>query len=603
MRLLHRISLLILVLVFLLTQGVSTTWVSASDTSYHVEATKEALKKAGFSKAAMDAVTIGEWYADFYANGRLYGNVKKHVRELHFDNLLSLEEIEKNYEWLEKLGKKKLGEMNAGGKCDAFGILMMMGTVFHAIQDFYSHSNWATKFMDDEIWDDWDKVPRSERTGLQTGWYPDGHRATLKSKLGLVRPPAGATHHDHMHKDHAGRPGFEDAQAQAARAKEVWANKFKDWLGDDACWEKLKTWPVTGDPHADLTTPSSSLSNISPMQQEVSQMRDISKGFGHWDGPLSGWAISSDNVDKAANRFARSNLEPNVFDGKFQWILGQMETKTAQAERSVILVVDASGSMGDPIPNDPEGKRKIDGAKDAIVEMLGGLSAGTEVAIIAYFSCNNIQVQPFTLDKEGLIEKIEAIEPSGDTDMFGSIQAARTLVESGIINSPDVEGILLSDGQHNCSGDPIEAAETWHQTRIDLPAPGAPMASSPDGPGAAVSLEASGFGGDLVAASSLHPGASAAAIGSSSAEEFPVLHTIGFGVDTTAEEQLRQVAAAGGGDYYSAASAQDLMEALGQASRAADGGDDVSLVVVLIGVALGAGAFIVLLRAIRGRRT
>ena len=595
MRLLYRGSLLALVFVFLLAQGVRTTSVGAFDTLYHQMATEEALKKAGFSESAIDAVTIGEWYVDFYVNARLYGNVKKHVAELHFDNLFSLEEVEKNFEWLEKISKKKLGEMNAGGKCDSFGILVLMGTIFHAVQDFYSHSNWSSKFMSDQVWEDWDKVPRSERTDVQTGWYPHSLWSKIKG------PPSGARRHDDMQRDYAGRPGFEDAQAQATKAKEVWAAKFKDWLGDTGCWEKVTKWPLAGDPHADLLTPSS-LSGVSVIQQELSQMEDISKGVGHWDGPSAGWAITSDNLDKAADRAAKANREPTVFDGRFQWILGQMETKTAMADRSVILVVDASGSMGDPLPNDPTGRRKIDGAKDAIVDMLNNLSASTEAAIIAYFSCGDIQIQPFTLDKEALIEKVEAIEPSGDTDMFGSIEAARMLVQSGVISSPDVEGIILSDGQHNCSGDPIEAAETWHQEPINLPAPGAPMAASPADLGPTASLGVPDFGDDLVAASGLHLGAGAAVDQDSSDETFPVLHTIGFGVDAAAEEQLRQVAAAGGGDYYPATSVQDLTEALGQASQTAGDEDDVTMVVVLVGVALGGGAFILWLRLVSGHR-
>jgi hypothetical protein len=561
---------------------------SASDTLYHQMSTQESLSRLGFSQAAIDTVTVGEWYVDFYVNARLFGDVKKHVGQLHFDNLFSLAEVESNFQFLETISKRKLGEMGGQGQCDAFGILMLTGTVFHAIQDFYSHSNWAAKFPGEQAWDDWDAVPRDQRTEIQTGWYPHSKWAKFKG------PPSGARTHDQMQQDYAGRPFFEDAQEQATKTKEAWANKFRQWLGNDACWEKVKSWPAAGDPQADLVTPSS-LSGISPLRQEITQMEDISRAANHWDGPSSGWGIGSADIDKAGNRFVKGNFDPNVFDGKFQWILRQMGMKTAMADRTVILVVDASGSMGDPIPNDPSGRRKIDGAKDAVVQMLNGLSPSSEAAIVAYFSCSDVRVQPPTMDKQALIDSVIALEPSGDTDMFGSIEAARVLVKYGLVSSPDVEGILLSDGQHNCSGDPIEAAETWHQEPISLPQPGAPipyqaaLVPGETDDGAAVFAAGQGPIGD-------YPIPATAA-------STPVLHTIGFGVDVQAEEQLKLVAAAGGGRYYSADSAGELATALRRASRVSSEASDTLVVILLSAVlAIVGGAGIVTWLTVATRR-
>jgi hypothetical protein len=93
---------------------------------------------------------------------------------------------------------------------------------------------------------------------------------------------------------------------------------------------------------------------------------------------------------------------------------GQTGPRNPGARASRIVVLDASGSMGD------EGK--MDEAKASARQVFGQMRGDTEVALIAFFDCSDIRVvQPFTIGPAPLLAALEPIMPSGGTPLGESV--------------------------------------------------------------------------------------------------------------------------------------------------------------------------------------
>ena len=130
---------------------------------------------------------------------------------------------------------------------------------------------------------------------------------------------------------------------------------------------------------------------------------------------------------------------------------GQTGPRNPGARASRIVVLDASGSMGD------EGK--MDEAKASAREVFGQMRGDTEVALIAFFDCSDIRVvQPFTIDPAPLLAALEPIMPSGGTPLGESAGFAAKYMEDNA-SSTDREVTTLTDGQESCGGDLKGTAE------------------------------------------------------------------------------------------------------------------------------------------------
>ncbi len=130
----------------------------------------------------------------------------------------------------------------------------------------------------------------------------------------------------------------------------------------------------------------------------------------------------------------------------------------------VVLVIDSSGSMEDPLPS---GEIKIDAAKDAAKGFISGSSS--EVAVMQFSGCTDTYsdpdpmngeirvIQGFTTDKLMLTRAIDGISPYGDTPIYAAIQEAVAYLNSEAKQNGVI--VLLTDGEETCyGGDPAEAA-------------------------------------------------------------------------------------------------------------------------------------------------
>jgi hypothetical protein len=186
-----------------------------------------------------------------------------------------------------------------------------------------------------------------------------------------------------------------------------------------------------------------------------------------------------------------------------------------QTTPNLEIILDASGSMLGKIG----ATAKIDIAHSSIDTLLQRLPDNTNIALRSYGhrrtgDCTDIDlVAPFApLDRASLMEKVRSIRP---------INLSRTPIEQTLRQAAedigsiqnDVLIILVSDGDETCGGDPAKAAA------------------------------------DLRAA---HPNVR--------------VSVIGFGIgEPTWQQRLRAIAEQGGGDYFDAADAAQLADALQQA--------------------------------------
>lgn len=197
------------------------------------------------------------------------------------------------------------------------------------------------------------------------------------------------------------------------------------------------------------------------------------------------------------------------------------ETVSAGA---VMIVVDASGSMGEP---DGQGNTRMESAKAGLNGVIEQLPDDASVGLRAYGSVisdgpgscedSEVLVELDTVDKPALTAGVAELEPLGNTPIAYSLeQAAGDLEGAG-----DVEKtiVLVSDGEENCLGDPCEVA---------------------------AELAASGI--------NLH------------------IDVVGLQVDANARNQLTCIASAGGGTYYDVDDIRSLPDTLVRVSiRAARG--------------------------------
>lgn len=229
-------------------------------------------------------------------------------------------------------------------------------------------------------------------------------------------------------------------------------------------------------------------------------------------------------------------------------------------DRSVILVIDASGSMDGT---------KIEDAKASAKNLLGSIGSGQEVGLMVFYDCGSIGWTPFSTDPSSFVSIIDGIYASGGTPLGESIRAAGAHMAQ---EASGKEGtvVVLTDGGESCGDDPVDAAATVYQMamrqQISRTSPWAmPVAYA--------------AGGDIV------------------------VSVVGFDIDDpTVEEQLRAIAEAGGGEFFSASDVQELNQAL---QRAAGGGGVPTLLLVGAGLAaclVPLGLIMIVILAVRSRR-
>jgi hypothetical protein len=188
----------------------------------------------------------------------------------------------------------------------------------------------------------------------------------------------------------------------------------------------------------------------------------------------------------------------------------------------VLVLLDASGSMNVRLP---DGRTRLDAAKAAVADFLGGADPNTRLALRVYGhqsdphrkDCRDSElVADFASALEGkavLLRRIAGLSARGYTPITLSLR----LAAEDIAKEPSAERIvvLVSDGRETCSADPCVAARTLAAADAKL-----------------------------------------------------VVHTIGFGVDASTRAQLQCIASMGRGSYFDANSGADLATLIGKATIA-----------------------------------
>ncbi|MCE2486016.1 MAG: DUF4189 domain-containing protein [Desulfurellaceae bacterium] len=155
------------------------------------------------------------------------------------------------------------------------------------------------------------------------------------------------------------------------------------------------------------------------------------------------------------HRIAKVLLPVAVVAGLLVWGAPALSQSRGPVASSLLLLIDASGSMGDAIGSgNPQ--VKIAAAKQAAITALGraAKSGAVEVAVLAFSGdCQNPvpRYQDFTRDINQLTRFISSLQPGGGTPMADALLFAnRYMANNGDAGASDRMIMLLADGQNDC---------------------------------------------------------------------------------------------------------------------------------------------------------
>jgi hypothetical protein len=252
----------------------------AFDTGHHFDLTRDAMLDRGFGNTAIEAVQVENWLTDYYSSSPT--SKIKEVEKLHFDNLVTRQQV------VNKWGHFTINTRNAVRQAakekDTLKLLTIMGISLHALQDFYTHSNWVdthpsaspSTYQTQTFF----SAPPSPETNLFTGVYPDSFPG---------KPPAGKPLHgdykEGVNKDSYVRPNWDKAYVFAYAASREWIGAIQTWVNevDPSFWETVKTFNVTGDDRAKLNRDLAAA-------YRISEWVNVAGQDGHWKGNGSGSA-------------------------------------------------------------------------------------------------------------------------------------------------------------------------------------------------------------------------------------------------------------------------------------------------------------------------
>lgn len=140
-----------------------------------------------------------------------------------------------------------------------------------------------------------------------------------------------------------------------------------------------------------------------------------------------------------------------------------------------ILLLDASGSMGDPFAGSAEFtgrmrgtgvKIKIDAAREALSLHLRGLGAATEARLFAFRDTAELIYTGSSADVPAIEAALARVQPSGSTDVATALGAALGEVAAHP-SSPVIRVLLISDGLSD-PATAVDASRALLQLRIPI---------------------------------------------------------------------------------------------------------------------------------------
>jgi len=228
----------------------------AFDTGHHADMTRNALYLAGFSNDGTDIIVVDNWITDYYsalpetilgvpAINDEVRFIKRHTSLLHFDNLSNNEKIDKY--WRRLIANTRAAiKLKADKKPDIPALQAILGMTLHAVQDFYSHSNWVDRYggpanqpFETKTWLDVARAGKALEKELHTGLYE------FKGK----RDKGVFEDHSKLNQDSYSQPDWERAYVFAYAATRQWVQEFRGWVNEvripfgdpfDALWNQIK---------------------------------------------------------------------------------------------------------------------------------------------------------------------------------------------------------------------------------------------------------------------------------------------------------------------------------------------------------------------------
>ena len=252
---------------------------------------------------------VNNWFVDLYSNsskipqsghaktsvsvlGAFFENdenwpqaVLDAANRMHFDSSLwDIANVGKaRVEWdrLQRATTQLLRSIKSvNGPNKEIQILSTIGMGLHALQDFYSHSNWIEeRGVPGADGTDWSKLP----FGLTPTWFDvpkdDARQAQrLHRRVDRARGAAARRlEHRRQHgrwrtgvnKDWPGRPGYANAYTTSYFATRQWVQAIHAALGDEALWQRVIRYANRGGGELD---------------HDLKGALDIGMMTGHWQG-------------------------------------------------------------------------------------------------------------------------------------------------------------------------------------------------------------------------------------------------------------------------------------------------------------------------------
>ena len=137
-------------------------------------------------------------------------------------------------------------------------------------------------------------------------------------------------------------------------------------------------------------------------------------------------------------------------------------------DQSLLLVLDASGSMAEKIAD----QRKMAIARDVIHGLVDELPAGTEAGLLAYghrhrTRCDDIEmlIPPAPLDKQAFKQRVDSLKPKGKTPLTA---AAKTAIDLAQQRKRHTTVIVISDGLETCKASPCDMVKQAKAKGVDF---------------------------------------------------------------------------------------------------------------------------------------
>jgi hypothetical protein len=193
---------------------------------------------------------------------------------LHFDDLGSSADV-RSY-WGTLANNTKAAVEQAAREHNKLKVLALLGMSLHAVQDFYTHSNWVevrgttgqgaydcTTFFDAPF-----------TPGLRTGAYPNSDP---------IKPTDHGGYDAGMNHDSYGRPGWSRAYIYAYAASVQWVSSVRNWVNkvDPELWDDLRSLTLESKDRAALAVDAAA-------SYKISEWVKSEEHNGHWKGQGSG---------------------------------------------------------------------------------------------------------------------------------------------------------------------------------------------------------------------------------------------------------------------------------------------------------------------------